>query len=190
MRLDMHREARRFEDALAEDLVARRIFLSGAGHEKADVRRRRGYTVRDGCPVPLERLALRIEAKTTSRLVYTMRTVDWSDLVRAADQAGEHPVFAVRFLRWTGNVDTVLVRRGLAEQLELAITDTAPVRINRSTTLTYDRYPRLLIPHHSTGVPRPPDEVVSVPYPKFLEGVAYAEESTTPVQAIDEPAKD
>lgn len=179
--LDMHKEARRFEDALAADLGARRIFLSGAGAEKADVRRRQGFTSRGGFPVPLERLAFRVEAKATSRLTYTMRATDWADLIRVADPAGEHPVFAVRFLRW--NADRVLVRRALAESLYLAVSAEDPTPLNRSTTLTYDRFPRLLIPHRYPGIQRPPDEVVAVPYLEFLEGVTHAEESTTAAKA-------
>lgn len=93
------RDARRFEDDLARDLLGRRVPFSGAGRVKADVRKSASYGLNaDGIPVRREALTFRIEAKTTWRTTFNFRLADWHDLLRAARASGEHPIFAIRFL--------------------------------------------------------------------------------------------
>ncbi len=108
-----------FERELAEHLDGRRIFLSGAGLEKADVRAKQKYVMQDGVPMPVPSLTFRAEAKTTERSSYTFNRTDWVTLARTADSAGENPVFAIRFLR--ERRDIVIVRQSLMGSLALEV---------------------------------------------------------------------
>lgn len=98
------RAAKRFEQALAEDVGGRRVFLSGAGMDKADVRRTATFTRQGDKIVRTAALPLRLEAKTTSAPFYSFTLTGWTALVRTAQAAGEHPVFAIRFLPKQGEV--------------------------------------------------------------------------------------
>lgn len=93
----MHKDARRFENEIAADLGGRRIALSGAGFEKADVRVRGTYKMVEGAVTASETLRFRVEAKTTSRSTYQFKAQDWLDLQKAAVSGGELPVFAICF---------------------------------------------------------------------------------------------
>ncbi len=91
-----HTIARKFEDKIASDLGGRRIFLSGAGFDKGDIRVGRRYKgTGDGFAHAAEDLTFRVEAKTTKHDHYTFRRQDWLDVMRAALPCGEHPVFAI-----------------------------------------------------------------------------------------------
>jgi Holliday junction resolvase len=115
----MHVVAREFESDLADALNGRRVFLSGAGIEKADVRKRVGYTLEDGVAVRNNTIGYRVEAKTTRREYFTFKLVDWHDLTRAADMAGEVPIFGIRFLETNRlHHDVVVIRATLAKELQ------------------------------------------------------------------------
>lgn len=162
------KEGRRWEDALAADLGGRRIFLSGAGFTKADVRRGALFAVVDGAVTQRAQLALRIEAKATQYESYTLRCIDWYDLIRAAERAGEHPVFAIRFYR-SGEALAVC-RRGLAQELQALPKDDTAVPVHKSKKVRPSEHSvlRLVYPAHVI-TPRRPDVVCVVPYPLFLE---------------------
>ena len=51
--LKPHVEAKRFEQDIARDSRARRVFCSGSGMEKADVRKKAKYARREGLTVKL-----------------------------------------------------------------------------------------------------------------------------------------
>lgn len=141
----MHEKARAFEHRLAEDLDATRIQLSGAGHEKADVRRGARYKVCAGELCLEDGVRLRIEAKTTGAPNYTFRVQDWADLVKSADSKGENPVFAICFLpaaatTYRQSMQLVLVRAAFAAELELVSREPAvPMDIVKSWALNYNR---------------------------------------------------
>lgn len=130
-----HDLARKFERQLAEDLGGRRIFASGAGFEKADVRVRQTYKTLETGIAPTGELALRIEAKTTSRGVYAFKVQDWADIASSAMQHGENPVFAIHFVG--ARYSCVLITSGFALQLGLKQTEELPKDINRSWTISY-----------------------------------------------------
>lgn len=136
-----HKIARKFEDRIACDIGGRRIFLSGAGSEKADVRLRKRYQITEDGVLPLEETALRVEAKTTSRDIYSFRTIDWLDLDRAARSAGEEPIFAISFVAY--HQDYVLLRASFAELLGFPVG--LPLEIKLSWTLNA---PKLLLGQH------------------------------------------
>ncbi len=149
------RDARRLEEDIAADLQARRIFLSGAGMEKADVRRRASYTSSGRA----EGLAFRAEAKSTSRPDYPFRVVDWHDLTRVADADGEIPLFVVRFISKVATMTSVVLREAFAEALELPttgpivpVTKTRALRPGERCVLTFaglHRDERLLVTSYS-----------------------------------------
>jgi hypothetical protein len=115
----MHREAKRFETEIANDLSGRRVFLSGAGMEKADVRRHRGFRRKRGAIEQTNTFAFRVEAKTTKAETFVFTTRDWADLVRVADAAGETPIFCVKFVRRFMPAALALLRESLVVELEL-----------------------------------------------------------------------
>ena len=159
--LSRRKVATAFERELAKDLDARRVFLSGAGLEKADVRKRAGFTLQDGVPRRTDDLTYRVEAKTTTKPYYTFTQLSWSDLAKAADGAGEHPIFAIRFQRPRST--RVIVRHGLARELGILIPSevrsmSRSCRLLPTTRTTLDfatgtRYERLWV----------------LDYPSFLE---------------------
>lgn len=127
--MKQHKIAKRFEVQIAEDLGGRRVFLSGAGDEKADVRVGRRFKKTDDGIVPTEGRTFRIEAKTTSRSHYSFKVVDWDDVARAANRAGEEPIFAVSFSA-ARNQDYVLIRSSFAA--ELGFNALLPTMVRRS----------------------------------------------------------
>jgi hypothetical protein len=132
----MHREAKRFENEIAHDLSGRRVFLSGAGMEKADVRRRSSYLRHKGRVEQTDTFSFRVEAKTTRRATYTFTVRDWNDLVRVADPAGEIPIFCVKFVAPRGVPSALsIVRAPLAAELGLivALSEVARPRVVRKT---------------------------------------------------------
>lgn len=138
------REAKRFEQDLARDLGARRVFASGAGFEKADVRRRATFTLRDDGPTRTSQLSFRVEAKTTRLDVFTFRAADWCDLVRVADAAGEIPLFAIRYLRL--GVALVVTREAFLHELGFDSWGMLRERMNKSRRLAYNEEIRLDVP--------------------------------------------
>lgn len=131
--LSRKKRATQFENELADDLGARRTFLSGAGAVKSDVRRDARFTMVDGKPVRESTLTFRAEAKTTDKTRFAFTAKDWFDLTRAADAAGELPVFAIRYLP---THDThVVVRWGLAEELGIEPRNDLAPSISKSITL-------------------------------------------------------
>lgn len=163
--------AKRFESDIAQDLGARRIFLSGAGIEKADVRKRAQYVrSEDGAAARLNALSFRVEAKTTEALNYTMTTVDWYTLVRAAEGCGEIPLFAIRFTKFSGEL--LLMRRAFAYELGLH----PPDDFIRTVEKSYKLGPmawchlRMIRPRHP-GPPRLPDVLTVAPYGRSIEAV-------------------
>lgn len=167
---DKHREAKRFELDIAEDLGARRIFLSGAGMEKADVRKRVAYRSEKGRPVRSDALAFRVEAKTTVRGHYTFRTIDWWDLRRVADPAGEVPVFAIRFIEQAWH-DTVIIRLSQAQELGCARESDPVQQLNRSVVVYPGDRMVLQLPTKLGLTTARPDKLTIVPYSTFLEKV-------------------
>ena len=157
------KEARRFEDDLARDLGATRVFLSGAGTEKADVRKRARYARRLGTPMRLSTLTFRVEAKTTRRHYYAFRATDWWDLVRAADAAMEIPVFAVRFLGALTSTEVVLIRKGFANELGTGAVTAYPMRMDKSRQIRADDT------HYRIGIDGTHEVLFLMSYSTFLE---------------------
>jgi hypothetical protein len=172
--LTRHREAKRFELELAKDLDARRVFLSGAGDEKADVRRKAGFTQRDGAVVRSTALTFRAEAKTTQYDSYAFKAVDWFDVARAADGAGEIPVFAIRFLKL--NEGLAIARQSFMYELGIFAPEhslTFPVeKSKRLRPVHRDSCEalRVLRPKHPGGASRP-DVLVLTSYDNFIQRV-------------------
>lgn len=162
--LNKHREAKRFELDIADDLDARRVFLSGAGMEKADVRKRASYQYFDGMVQLKLGLTFRVEAKTTQREYYEFRAVDWADLVRAADAAAEAPVFAVRFLRQ--RISIVLARVAFIKELKLVCCE-PKLTMAKSIRLRPGLFPTIEVPR----INRPSDHVAVGDYFTFIGAV-------------------
>jgi len=74
------RRAAREERKIASDIGGRRVFMSGAGPDKGDVKSD----------------LLRIEAKTTANSSFTFNSADWSDIVHSSDNSGKTPVFVIK----------------------------------------------------------------------------------------------
>lgn len=132
----MHREAKRFENEIAHDLSGRRVFLSGAGMEKADVRRRSSYLRKKGRVEQSDTFSFRVEAKTTSRAAFNFMVRDWADLVRVADPAGEIPIFCIKFVAPRGiPAALAIIRAPLALELDLiiALSEVVRPRVVRKT---------------------------------------------------------
>jgi hypothetical protein len=164
--MKMHRDARSFEDRIAADLGGRRVPMSGAGHEKADIRSQQAVRLVQGVPELQDGLQYRVEAKTTGAANYTFKLQDWIDLTRSADRAGEQPIFAISFVRSrTLHQDFVIIRRSFAELIGVEAAG-PEIRINRHKTLYGDdllvnRSPR---PVELIGV----DRCVLIHYDHFL----------------------
>lgn len=167
--MERHRASRKFEADIARDLNGKRIFLSGAGFEKADVRVGSVYSLQDGAPSFGDALTFRVEAKTTNRDCYSFRTTDWQDLIRVADKSRENPVFAIRFLR-TGYA-LAITRTAFAQEIGSLIEEPES-KINRSITLHDGVCYRLSVPRERIGQPpRKPDLLTALPYKTFIQGV-------------------
>lgn len=165
-----HDIARRFEHQLAEELGGRRLFASGAGFEKADIRVRQGYKSTEAGIAPVDALALRVEAKTTSLGSYTFRVQDWADVARSARQHGEAPVFAVHFVG--PKYSCVLINAAFAIQLGLRKTEECAKPIKKSWAISYlelmHRRQRTFV---SCTVNNKEELLVLVPYTDFLTAV-------------------
>jgi hypothetical protein len=169
--VNKHKAAKRFELDIAEDLGARRVFLSGAGMEKADVRKktRYRYLVSEGIAVPMPTLTFRVEAKTTKNEYFPFRTVDWLDLRRVADASAEMPVFAVRFLGQHG--DIAIIRSGMAFELGFRVHDLNVVKLKKSTMLRPRDHVCVEIAIMRGSVLHETENLVTLPYVDFIEKV-------------------
>jgi hypothetical protein len=167
-----HTIARRFEHQLAEDLGGRRLFASGAGFEKADVRRRQGYKQSTEGIVPTDEVPLRIEAKTTSKGAYTFRVQDWVDVSNAAMYHGEEPVFAIYFVG--ARYACILITYDFAVRLGMKKADDTPLpqRVEKSWSITYlnivNQKQRTVI---SCTIRNKEECLVLVPYTNFLKAI-------------------
>ena len=148
--------AAKAESRVAKDLGGKKVFNSGAGFEKSDVR------------VPGK---LRSEVKHTSKNSYTFKIQDWIDLLLAALSYGEYPIFVIdiqglrklavvtkRFAKETlefGNVDTY--EDQYTAKRSFSIT---PKRWNRAEALTPARLGLTMHYNASTA----PYELVVLPY--------------------------
>lgn len=159
--------AKQFEREIAADLTGRRVFLSGAGFEKADVRKRSQFVGRGTHVERSPTLAFRIEAKTTGNNRYNFHAQDWRDLIHVADAAGEMPILAVKFLGF--EVAIALVRSGFALELGFVLPAMPAREMKRSLTLYPNRglLEQIAIPR-STGKL---DVTAVVPYPVLIESV-------------------
>lgn len=180
------RDAKLFEQQLAEDLGGRRIFLSGAGTEKADVRRAKSFHINEAGRVErTELLAFRGEAKTTRYDSYAFKTTDWFDLHRAASAAGEIPVFAIWFLRCDEGL--AIAPRVFVQELELGPSDDTVLPVQRSLVLRPAAHNELrMAPPQRPGASVRPALLTVVPYTTFIEAVhAHAHYAPTRT-SIDE----
>lgn len=173
--LKQRRVATAFEREIAEDLGGRRIFLSGAGFDKADVRKGAEYT-RDatGRPTRTDALAFRVEAKTTSQRYFNFTQQDWKDLVKAAVRSGEHPLFVIRFLEH--QLTLAIVRRSLAQDLALPAPEHVSSMIKCYRLEPYWPVTLQLRLFNGHGKFRN-EEVCVVHYRDFLEGLRAYEPS-------------
>lgn len=162
---------------IARDLNGSRLFASGAGFEKGDVRVKRAYKKVGRDIVPSDALTFRIEAKTTQRSAYSFKVQDWIDIRRSAARDGEHPLFALQFL--ATSMSYVLILSSLAIELRLRNPSFLgiPKLVERSWSIDYDHltksHQRTII--SCTGLGARQDVLVLLPYDDFLEAVkAYA----------------
>lgn len=170
-RVTPYREAQRFEREIAEELGGRRIFLSGAGFEKNDVRKHTSYhRDENGVAIRGDALTFRVEAKTTTRGRYALRAFDWYALAREADAAGEMPLFAIRFLPHVGEV--VLARQSFAHELGCLPSNDFILPARSSITIRPQNHViiRLIRPRHLDR-PHPPEVLVIGPYGPFMEAL-------------------
>lgn len=133
--VNMAAQAKRLERDVARDLQARRVFLSGAGAEKADIRKAPRFAAGERSA----QLTFRVEAKATASPTYQFTVRDWADLVRVADPAGEIPLFVIRFFREFGQQQSVLLRDGFAEELGLPVSPKNFEQIDKTHRVAADQ---------------------------------------------------
>lgn len=167
--------SKRFEQDIAKDLGGRRVFASGAGFEKGDVRVKRAYKKVGSDIVPSDALTFRIEAKTTGRSTYTFKVQDWIDIRRSSSSAGENPLFAIRFL---SRADFVIIHSNLAVSLGLRRSEKEwsllPQAVSKSWSIRCEdilnQRQRTVIECDS-GISRKRDVLILFPFTVFLSAL-------------------
>ncbi len=165
----IHKMARKLENDVAADLGGRRIFLSGAGSEKADIRVKKQYTVDR---LPTDALAFRIEAKSTSNAKYTLKAQDWRDVAKSADAVGEEPLIvfgfesrACMFLRW------VVLRAKLADELQIKRPEGAYTLMSSLSMRVAELATNMAVTCYLRPLGAVEEILCITPYPMFLEAL-------------------
>jgi hypothetical protein len=112
-----------------------------------------------------------VEAKTTKFDVYTFRAVDWADLSRVADAAGEMPVFAVRFLSRSVPGELAIIRYGMGLELGWNGWTRSSIEMAATTVLRPNDGVRIEVPARTQPPTRRAETLVALPYKAFIQRV-------------------
>lgn len=115
--------ATREERRVAADVGGKRVFMSGAGPDKGDVKSD----------------LLRIEVKTTASESFAFNSHDWSDIVHSADNTGKTPVFVIKMSVKTYPFSVAILGRRFFLELAPPGTGAIPLNVEGSKSVTINR---------------------------------------------------